>query len=105
MKKRIIINTVALIVVASAGTYFSLNRADKKEYFTVTQLANIDALVQTEGEEGTPIGDCYLNLSVNGDPDFFYLCNSSTSETMIYPCPGMTSYGIPDKSSKNKCTK
>ena len=42
-----------------------------KEYFTVTQLANIDSLVHTEGEEGTPVGNCYLNFSINGDPDFF----------------------------------
>ena len=63
MKKRIMINAVALIVVASAGTYFSLNRADKKEYFTVTQLANIDALVQTEGE-GTPVGNCHMALGI-----------------------------------------
>ena len=103
MKMRIIINTVALIVVASAGTYFSLNRADKKEYFTVTQLANIDALVQTEGEEGTPVGNCHIRSYENEKRAWRYFCNTATSDELIYPCPTQQEYGA--STSTTKCTK
>lgn len=103
MKKRIIINTVALMVVASAGTYFSLNRADKKEYFTVTQLANIDALVQTEGEEGTPVGNCHIRSYGSGELKWRYFCNSTTTDNLIFPCPTQEEYGA--SAGETKCTK
>lgn len=103
MKKRIVINTVALMVVASAGTYFSLNRVDKKEYFTVTQLANIDALVQTEGEEGTPVGNCHIRSYGYGGPDWYYFCNSATTDNLIFPCPTQEEFGT--SAGTTKCTK
>lgn len=102
MKKRIMINAVALIVVASAGTYFSLNRADKKEYFTVTQLANIDALVQTEGE-GTKVGNCHIRSYGSGDQKWRYFCNSATTDNLIFPCPTQEEFGA--SAGTTKCTK
>ena len=102
MKKRIMINAVALIVVASAGTYFSLNRADKKEYFTVTQLANIDALVQTESE-GTKVGNCHIRSYGNEKRAWRYFCNTATTNELIYPCPNQDEYGA--SAGETKCTK
>ena len=104
MKRRVIINPAASIAVASAGTYLSLSRADQKEYLTVTQLANIDALVQTEGEEGTPVGNCEIRkIFSDGELDWHYFCNDATTDGMIYPCPDQRQVGI--SGGTTKCTK
>lgn len=99
MKKKIVIKVVALIVIASACIYFSMEWAGNKEYLTVTQLANIDALVQSEG---TKVGDCHISMGI-GASGWYEFCDKQTTNDMIYPCPNRSTFG--SSAGKNKCTK
>lgn len=103
MRKNLFIGAVALIVAASAGAYFTQYRTDKKEYFTVTQLANIDALVQTEGEEGTKVGNCHIRSDSYGDKDWHIFCNTATTDELVFPCPTQEEYRV--SAGTTKCTK
>ena len=48
-------------------------------------MANVEALTE---EEGTPVGNCYTEKEgIIGFPEMVDVCNSETSDEMIYPCP------------------
>ena len=87
------------IIVLSTVEFFTAASKETPE-LSPTQLANIEALAE---DEGTPVGDCYLSASFNGEPGWYVFCDDRTSNSMIYPCASQRTFG--NASVTTKCTK
>lgn len=87
------------IVLLSLAIFFA---AENKQHInlTPTQLANIEALSQTEG---TAVGDCYISSPFNGEAGWYVFCDDKTTNSMIYPRASQKTYG--HASVTSKCTK
>lgn len=93
MRSKVFIS-VAVVIITSAIGLFGLNQASQKDAFTKIQLANIEALSNTEGsDEGTPVGKCVFSLSSSFETGWFYLCDDRTTTDMIYSCPKNKQFG------------
>jgi len=89
MKKKII-GGIALLTIALTFAFIMDVNAKKEEYDpdNPAPLEWMDHPLGNEGGNGTSVSTCYQNVSAEGGTGkFFIKCSSSTSSTMIYPCP------------------
>lgn len=99
MKKRIVLTAFILVLVSAAVVRVSHNN---HVCLADLGLENVEALAQSG--EGTGVGYCYLDVRTS-NMGYKPFCNSSTSDTQIYPCPSTDSYGSYSESAKDRCTK
>jgi hypothetical protein len=96
MNKKIL-GGIAILAIASVNLNSQNRKAD------VISLANSKALAN--GENGISVEFCYRSVSFAVQSGSKKFCNSSTSNTMIYPCPTSETYGGYWESAKDRCTK
>lgn len=101
MKKSIFKGMFALVFLVAAG--YGVKSVKNHARLSYLALENVEALASSS--EGTDAGFCWLQLSFQGASGYKSYCDSETSDSKIYPCPGSETYGNYMDSAKDRCTK
>ena len=94
MKKKIL----SLVAIAAIGLgVWSYNVSQNSMNLSALVLENVEALAEGEG---TAVGNCMTNGT--GEAMWAIECDSSTNDSMIYPCEKSKSFI--NKGNTTKCT-
>jgi hypothetical protein len=102
MNKKILVG-IAVFVTASVATFNVNLNSQTGKAVTDISLANVKALA--DGENGTTVGTCYLQVNSGMSYDWKMFCDSKTDNSTIYPCPTQTTHGNYSTISQDRCTK